>query len=204
MSNAPVQLLLTHGAGASCQSAFIQQLSQALAVKQIKVTLFNFAYMQAQQAGGTRRPPPKIAVLQEELTQALLKLSGNGEVCFVAGKSMGGRVASHLLADPALKGRLGGAFAYGYPFHPPKKTQWRTAHFATLHGCLTIIQGERDPFGTRDELLELCWPKVNLHWLSTADHDFKPLKRSGLTQTVLIEQAAELTRRSIDAILAKN
>lgn len=113
-------------------------------------------------------------------------------------------MASMLVADTELTIPVNGVFAYGYPFHPPKKAQWRVEHFARLAAPLHIIQGERDPFGHKAEVSALSWPNVTTHWLSSADHDFKPLKSSGLLQQELINQAAIFTRRSIDAIISKN
>ncbi|EIW87959.1 hypothetical protein AGRI_15610 [Alishewanella agri BL06] len=202
---AVARLLLCHGAGAGCDSAFMQQLAAALQQQQIEVALFEFAYMQRKRELGTPVPPPKVASLLPELAAAI-KALGDDLPLFIGGKSMGGRVASLLAALPeSLEERVGAVFAYGYPFHPPRKTQWRTGHFSVLSRPLIIMQGERDPFGNYAELSALmsAWPEVTVHWLQTADHDFQPLKSSGLSQRQLIVQAAELTRGTIDAILAK-
>lgn len=201
-------LLLTHGAGASCESDFMQQLAAALRQEQIEVSLFNFGYMQARLLNGTKRPAPQAAVLVPELTQALAELDSTLPL-FIGGKSMGGRVASlwaaqQIVLPPGSADRVQGVFAYGYPFHPPRKTSWRTEHFSALNYPLHIMQGERDPFGTKAELDIKHWPAVTIDWLISADHDFKPLKSSGLTQQGLIKQAANLTSRYIDAVIAKN
>lgn len=205
-------LLLTHGAGASCQSDFMQQLAIALRAEQIKVTLFNFGYMQARLASLTKRPPPKAVLLVPELAQALAELT-TGLPLFVGGKSMGSRVASLWAAqqgkplgsvDSSNERQIRAVFAYGYPFHPPRKETWRTEHFAALKLPLHIMQGERDPFGGRAELASRAWPNVSIDWLASADHDFTPLKSSGLTQETLIKQAANLTSGYIDAILAQS
>lgn len=202
---AVARLLLCHGAGAGCDSAFMQQLAAALQQQQIDVALFEFAYMQRKRELGKPVPPPKIASLLPELAAAI-KAQGDYLPLFIGGKSMGGRVASLLavMPEPAVES-VRAVFAYGYPFHPPCKAQWRTGHFSELSRPLIIMQGERDPFGNYAELSALisAWPGVILHWLKTADHDFQPLKSSGLSQRQLITQAAEFTRGSIDAILAK-
>lgn len=202
---AVARLLLCHGAGAGVDSAFMLQLTAALQQQQIEVVLFEFAYMQRKRELGKPVPPPKIASLLPELAVAI-KALGDDLPLFIGGKSMGGRVASLLAAlpEPAVES-VRAVFAYGYPFHPPRKAQWRTGHFSELSRPLIIMQGERDPFGNYQELTELTssWPAVTLNWLTTADHDFQPLRSSGLSQCQLIAQAAEFTRRSIDAILAK-
>ncbi|MDP5207637.1 alpha/beta family hydrolase [Alishewanella sp. SMS8] len=201
MSKTAVKLLLTHGAGASCHSDFMQQLCSALFAEQIEVSLFHFGYMQTRLDGGSRRPPPKATLLQPELMAALKQFARDGQPCFIAGKSMGGRIASMLAADPEAAAMLAGCFVYGYPFHAPGKSVWRTAHFNQLTVPLVILQGERDPFGKRNEVAAKHWPGVILHWLNSGDHDFKPLKSSGQSQASLIIEAASITRRYIDAIL---
>jgi predicted alpha/beta-hydrolase family hydrolase len=56
---------------------------------------------------------------------------------------------------------------------------------------MLVCQGERDPFGKPDEVSDYGLPeRVQLHWLPSGDHDFKPLKRSGLQQQDLIIEAA--------------
>lgn len=208
MTSIKAQLLLTHGAGASCQSDFMQQLAVALRTQGIAVTLFNFDYMQTRLLNNSKRPPPRAALLVPELTQALSELK-TALPLFVGGKSMGGRVASLWAAQQAKLHessieRVQAVFAYGYPFHPPRKSSWRTEHFSRLKCPLHIIQGERDPFGNKTELSAMSWPAITIDWLSSADHDFKPLKSSGLSQATLITQAATLTSRYIDAAIAKN
>ena len=56
---------------------------------------------------------------------------------------------------------------------------------------MLICQGERDPFGKPEEVAGYGLPvNVRVHWLASGDHDFKPLKRSGLIQADLIEESA--------------
>lgn len=187
------RLLLTHGAGASAQSDFMQQLAFALVAERIEVWRFNFPYMQQQLLSGKKRPPDKVTVLELFFHQQLQQCPDDLPL-FCGGKSMGGRVAS-MLAAP---GRVKGIFAYGYPFCPPGKTNWRTEHFSRLQCPLFIIQGERDPFGNREQLTDKHWPKVVTHWLPAADHDFIPLKKTGLTQQQMITQAANFTSEKIN------
>ncbi|MCS4305697.1 putative alpha/beta-hydrolase family hydrolase [Rheinheimera pacifica] len=190
------RLLLAHGAGAGADSCFMQQLAQQLAERNIEVWRFNFAYMQRFIDTGKRSLPPKMPLLQTEFSQQINNSPADLPL-FVGGKSMGGRVASMLSQHSNVKA----VFAFGYPFHAPKKLNWRTEHFATLASLLFIAQGERDSFGTRDELAAMQWSDVTMHWLTDGDHDFKPRVKSGLTQQQLIAAAAQFCSRSIDEIL---
>jgi predicted alpha/beta-hydrolase family hydrolase len=195
-SEPKARLLLAHGAGAGAQSEFMQQLAQQLAAHNIEVWRFNFAYMQRFIDSGKRSLPAKMSLLQQEFMQQLDKCPADLAL-FIGGKSMGGRVASLLSSQHGVEA----VFAFGYPFHPPKKHSWRTEHFAALTCPLFIAQGERDAFGSKTELTSMQWPKVALHWLTDGDHDFKPRVKSGLTQQQLIAQAAQFCSRNIDEVL---
>lgn len=187
------RFLLTHGAGASVLSDFMQQLTLALVAKRIEVWRFNFPYMQQQLLSGKKRLPDKVTALELFFRKQLQQCPDDLPL-FCGGKSMGGRVASMLISPEQVKG----IFAYGYPFCPPGKTNWRTEHFSRLQCPLFIIQGERDPFGNSSQLADKHWPRVVIHRLLAADHDFMPLKKTGLTQQLMITQAADFTSEKIN------
>lgn len=185
-----VTLLLAHGAGAGMDSPFMEQLAEALARRDIRTLRFDFPYMARARAEGRRRPPNPAPVLLEHWRAmvATWRAAESGPL-WLAGKSMGGRMAS-LLAD-----ELGaaGLVCLGYPFHPAGKPErLRTEHLATLATPTLIVQGERDALGTRAEVAGYALaPAIEVQWIATADHDLKPLKSSVLSQTqALVETAA--------------
>jgi predicted alpha/beta-hydrolase family hydrolase len=103
---------------------------------------------------------------------------------FIGGKSMGGRVATLLVDGLAASAGVRGCLCLGYPFHPPgKPLQLRTEHLAALRTPTLILQGERDTFGRREEVgtYELS-PQVQLRWIPSGDHSFKPTRSSGLSE----------------------
>ena len=81
----------------------------------------------------------------------------------------------------------------GYPFHPPKKPdQLRTAHLEQLACPALIVQGERDPFGTRAEVEAMrLSPAIRLHWAGDGDHDLGPRGASGFTRKGNLAAAAD-------------
>jgi uncharacterized protein len=196
------RLLLSHGAGASVRSDFCLQLAAELAALGIEVWGFNFAYMEKTLAG-TRQLPPKMPVLVAELVAQISQMATDLPL-WIAGKSMGGRVATLLAASDLLSATVKGVIVFGYPFHPPKKDSWRTEHFIDLKRSVLVLQGERDPFGSSEELAGKSWPLIDLKWLPSGDHDFVPLKKSGLSQQQLIEQSASLSRSFIDECILEN
>lgn len=201
-SDAPVHLLLAHGAGAPMTSPFLDRLTSAFAGHGVQTTRFEFDYMARRRTDGVKRPPPKMERLTVEFRSAIAALAPhNGQRFLIGGKSMGGRVAS-LIADDLFAARaICGLVCLGYPFHPPKKpASLRTQHLQALICPTLIIQGERDPFGTRSEVAGYDLSRaVELHWLADGDHDFKPRRSSGHTQAGHIETAAAVIAQLTDA-----
>lgn len=182
-------LLLAHGAGAPMDSDFMQQLVMALNGQGIAVTRFEFPYMQARRISGKRTPPNPMPRLLDAFREQWCKVRQmQSGPWLLGGKSMGGRVAS-MLADEL---DASGLVCFGYPFHPPGKPEnTRVEHLAKLVTPALLVQGTRDALGRPAEVAGYSLsPAIELHWLETADHDFKPLKRSGKNQLVMIGEAA--------------
>ena len=110
---------------------------------------------------------------------------------------MGGRIAS-LVADEA---GVAGLVCLGYPFHPVVKPgQLRVEHLRTIKTPTLIIQGERDPFGSREEVAKVKLSRaVKIVWLKDGDHSFKPRKSSGTTEAENWQEAAAEIDRAIAA-----
>lgn len=191
VSGTPEQgrILLAHGAGAGHLSDFMRQFAATLAHQGLQVWAIDFPYMQQMSEQAKRRPPPPVTkTLEHFVAWYDLVVSISGSPLWVGGKSMGGRVASLF----ASQHPCAGVVAAGYPFHPPKKPDsLRTDHFPDIATPMLILQGERDPFGTREEVAAYDLPDaLHIHWLTDGDHDFKPRRRSGVNQQVLIDEAA--------------
>ncbi|MCZ4280774.1 alpha/beta hydrolase [Kiloniella laminariae] len=172
-------IIFAHGAGAPMDSPFMDFYSQNLALSGHQVVRFEFPYMAERRSSGKKRPPDKMEKLLPFFQQ--IADSQKHRPLFLAGKSLGGRVAS-LIADQV---NIAGFICLGYPFHPvgkPEKT--RTDHLATLKTPGLILQGTRDPFGTPDEVAGYHFSQtIKLHWVEDGDHDLVPRKRSGRTKT---------------------
>jgi predicted alpha/beta-hydrolase family hydrolase len=157
---------------------FMNAFATGLAKNGLRVVRFEFPYMAERRDTGKSRPPDREPVLRETWLRVIESVKA--ERLFIGGKSMGGRIAS-LVADEA---RVAGLICLGYPFHPTgKPQQLRIEHLKTIKTPTLIVQGERDPFGTRQEVAGFKLSKqVRIHWLPDGDHSFKPRKSSGRTQ----------------------
>jgi predicted alpha/beta-hydrolase family hydrolase len=191
-------LLLAHGAGAGMDTPFLEDLAAGLSREGIKVLRFEFAYMAARRTG-TRRPPERMPVLEERFLEAVAQARARLPL-FVAGKSMGGRVATRVADRVGARGVL----AYGYPFHPPKKpTQLRVEHLTKMTTPCLVVQGTRDPFGTPDEVLTYALPStLRVHWIGDGDHSLLPRKQSGRTSGQNMREAIEVSANFVTTALS--
>jgi predicted alpha/beta-hydrolase family hydrolase len=197
-----VQCLLAHGAGAGMDTPFMNAIAVQLAERDIATLRFEFAYMAGRRSGSSRKPPPKAERLMDEYRAAVAAvLAGKGVALgtrlIIGGKSMGGRVASLVAGELHAAGRIAGLVCLGYPFHPPgKPEQLRTAHLEDLACPALIVQGERDPFGSRAEVEALAAggviaPAIRFHWAGDGDHDLGPRGGSGFTRKGNLAAAAD-------------
>jgi hypothetical protein len=160
-----VRLLLAHGAGAGMRTPFLETLAKGVAARGFRVLRFEFPYMRRED--GRRGAPDRPPVLREAYLEAIAQAGGAAGLV-IGGKSLGGRIAS-LVADEA---GVSGLVCLGYPFHPPgQPTKLRTAHLAELATPALFVQGERDPFGTREDVAGYALsPAIRLVWLPDGDH----------------------------------
>jgi len=176
--DAGTTILLAHGAGAPMDSKSMNAAAAALADAGFRVVRFEFGYMAARRTSDQRKPPPKAETLQPEYRDAVAALGAKGKLV-IGGKSMGGRVASMVADELHAAGKIAGLLCLGYPFHPPEKpAQLRTAHLENLQTPALIVQGTRDPFGTRPEVEGYTLSKaIRILWLEDGDHDLVPRKK---------------------------
>jgi uncharacterized protein len=183
-------LLLAHGAGADQTSEFMVNFAEGLAARGVDVVTFNFPYTEQ-----GRKAPDRQTKL-EACFRAVLDFRRDtlrGNNLFIGGKSMGGRIASQIAATGVAD--LRGLIFLGYPLHPPgKPEQLRAEHLPSICKPMLFVQGERDPFGTADELSPLVKrlkPAAQLCVIGAGDHSFKVPKRAGIPQERIYKMAQD-------------
>jgi predicted alpha/beta-hydrolase family hydrolase len=171
-------LVLTHGAGANCQSKLLIALADAFADAGYLVLRCDLPFRQSRPHG----PPfPAMAARDREgLRRAvdLLRSRAPGRI-FLGGHSYGGRQGSMLAAEqPQL---AAGLLLLSYPLHPPRKpAELRTAHFPQLKTPSLFVHGGRDPFGSHDEMkaaLSLIPAQTMLMEIEGAGHELLGKKK---------------------------
>jgi uncharacterized protein len=170
-------LVLAHGAGSGQKHPFMVAVARELSARRVDVATFDFPYMAA-----GRSVPDRAPVLEQAFREAIdaARLWSTAGRLFIGGKSMGGRMATHLGAQ-GVDG-LDGIVVLGYPLHPPgKPEQLRAAHLPSIAVPMLIVQGERDTFGTPAELepvLATMRAPVTLHVIAGGDHSLAVRRRT--------------------------
>lgn len=179
-------LVLTHGAGANCQSPLLRVLAETFCAAGVTVLRCDLPFRQARPHG----PPLRTAEQDQEGLRAAveaMRLQTTGNIS-LGGHSYGGRQASMLAASaPELVERL---LLLSYPLHPPKRPeQMRTAHFPSLQVPALFVSGQRDGFGSKVEMeaaLKLIPAKTELLMVTGAGHELMtPRNRAELPECVV-------------------
>lgn len=173
------RVLFLHGAGGPADTPWMDQVATALSDMNLSVYRAEFAYMAPRRHGGSKRPPPKAETLLGEVGDMIAQLPESELPLWLAGKSMGGRIATLWVAQQEMPMALPvpeRTLVLGYPFHPPgKPDRLRVAHLPNVVCSTHILQGTRDPLGNVDEVTALdLGLRVKLTWVEDGDHDLRP------------------------------
>jgi predicted alpha/beta-hydrolase family hydrolase len=122
---------------------------------------------------------------------------------FAGGKSLGGRMTSHVFAEPGRPGagdalqRVRGLIFFGFPLHAPGRPSTKRAeHLPRVKLPMLFLQGTRDTLADLTLLRPLCEslaPLATLRVFETADHGFHVLKRSGTSDSEVLRALAQTT-----------
>ena len=171
------RFVFAHGAGAGSSHPWMVRMASGLHARGITVVTFDFDYVTA----GSKLPD-KSSALEARYREvvAQVTLGGGQNAVAIGGKSMGGRIASHIAAECIELVRC--LVFFGYPLHPPgKPDKRRDAHLTGIKAPMLFIQGARDPFGDASEISQLAdGLGARVHIVASADHGLQVSKRSGL------------------------
>jgi hypothetical protein len=199
-SRSPVAgLVVAHGAGGGQKTSFMVRTAEGLAARGIVAATFDFPYMSAGRSVPDRAPVLE-AAWRVAIDSARTKMPG--VPLFIGGKSMGGRIASHV-ASQGCPG-LSGLVFLGYPLHPPgKPDQRRDAHLPAIAEPMLFVQGSRDAFGTSAEIRALVprLQRATLHEVPGGDHSFKVSGRGAPKPEVVHGDILDTVRNWIGALV---
>jgi predicted alpha/beta-hydrolase family hydrolase len=188
-------IVFGHGAGGTMDQALNVQFADALAERGALVLRFNFAYADAGRRAPDR-PPVLVATVRAVAAWLLEQPEARGRTLVLGGKSMGGRIASHLAAQGD---RCDGLLFLGYPLHPAgRPKQMRDAHLADAPCPMLFLEGTRDPLCDLSLLrpvLERLGPRATLQVIEGGDHSFKVPKKTGRSEADVLAELVEASAR---------
>lgn len=162
-------VIVAHGAGQDMRAPLLEGFAEGLNERNVSCVRFNFPYKEQ-----GRQAPDAERALRDAWAHAFVRCRKLGKPVFVGGKSLGGRIASLLVADgmPA-----DGLIFLGYPLHPPgKPDRIRDAHLVGIPVPMLFIQGTSDPFARWDlmeSLIERLGDRATLDPIDKGDHSFR-------------------------------
>lgn len=182
-------VLLAHGAGAGQDHPGITALRDGLAARGHPVLTFDYPYMEA----GRRFPPDRREVLLECHRAAAAWLRRRFPRFVMAGRSMGGRMASYLAAagEPCA-----GLVFYAYPLHPAGRPgSPRADHLPEVRAPMLFFTGSRDSMALPEMVDRWLRPleRAVIEIVPGADHGFRAPKRGGRTRGELIDWMTDRT-----------
>lgn len=183
-----IVFICAHGAGGHMGDASVLAVTAAIRARGIDTVRFNFLYKEQRQ----RRPDPMPRLMAcYRAVVAHVRDAARPRVLILGGRSMGGRVASMLVADGLA---CDGLLLLAYPLHPPGRPgQLRVDHLSRIDTPVLCVNGTRDPFCTpalMERTLAGLGANWRMHWLEGADHSFHVLKRSGRTNDEVTDDVA--------------
>jgi predicted alpha/beta-hydrolase family hydrolase len=177
-------VILAHGAGNDMNQSLLVFLATGLSQAGFLTLRFNFPYKEK-----NRRAPDPQKKLEATWLSVFAFLEEHPEYgtehIVAAGKSMGGRIASHLASEGRLPAEK--LIFLGYPLHPPgKMDRLRDSHLYTIKIPMLFFAGTRDSLCNLEKLTEVL-NKLNSRWeldiIEGGDHSFRTLKSMGLNET---------------------
>jgi predicted alpha/beta-hydrolase family hydrolase len=189
----PTGVLLAHGAGAGQRHSWIVHVRDGLARRGLFVMSFDYRYTEAR-----RKAPDRMPTLLAVHRAAADALAGECDRVVLAGKSMGGRVGSHLAGDEGWP--AAGLVYFGYPLVPVGKREPRpTDHLAAIAAPQLFFTGTRDRLSPPALIADIAAkvPDGTLVVVEDGDHSFKVLKRGPKTNEQVLDKVVDDAARWI-------
>lgn len=187
-------LVLTHGAGSDANAPLLVALADEFAGQGWTVLRCNLPYRQARPTGPPRGSDKEDRAGLRRAVEVMRSQVRGG--VFLGGMSYGGRQATMLVAEEPQ--RAEGLLILSYPLHPPGRPErLRTRHLPQIKVPALFVSGNKDPFGSPEELeaaVRLVPSKADLMIVEGVGHDLGYGRRART-------KAKDLPHRIVSAFL---
>lgn len=192
-------IVLAHGAGGGVDDPLLAAVQSYLVGRGFLTLGFNFPYREH-----GRKAPDREPLLEATVSSAVEFLTTHATWCpgrvFIGGKSMGGRMASHIAA--AHPDVAAGLVLLAYPLHAPgRPDRVRDKHLPDIRVPTLFVSGTRDTLAPLASLREATKkvPRATLSEIGGGDHSFNVLKRSGRRTEDVWYEVAEVVANWLEA-----
>ena len=194
-------MIIAHGAENDMKNSLIVAVTDSLAAAGYTTLRFNFPYKEK----GKKSPdtePTLIRTWQGAVTHLLNNERFSVDRVVAAGKSMGGRIASQMVAADQMA--VEALIFLGYPLHAPGRTgKLRDSHLYGIKKRMLFFAGTRDSLCNMEKLREVLRRlpgQYDLEIVKGGDHSFKLPKSSSRSAESLHRQIVEKCLQWLDPI----
>jgi predicted alpha/beta-hydrolase family hydrolase len=194
-------VIIAHGAANDMNNSLIVAVADGLAAAGYTTLRFNFLYKEK----GKKSPdtePTLIRTWQNAVSHLLKNKRFPVDRVVAAGKSMGGRIASQMVA--ADKMVVEALIFLGYPLHAPGRTdKLRDTHLYEIKKPMLFFAGTRDPLCNVEKLWEVLHRmpgQFDLEIVEGGDHSFKLPKSSSSSEDSVHRKILEKCIQWLDPI----
>ena len=187
--------LYAPGASGNVHDPFGTYAARWLSPRGVTTVRFQFPYAEA-----GRRAPDPLAVLEATWRAAIEAVRSPGLTLVAGGRSMGGRIASQVVAQGTAVDAL---VLFAYPLHPPGRPErTRDEHLPRIGVPTLFCSGTSDAFGSEEELRAAAAkvPRSTLHFLAGADHGFAPPRASDRTRQDVWQEAVAALSEWLESV----
>ncbi len=196
-------VIVAHGAGNDMEHPLLAAFTDGLAGAGYPALRFNFPYKER----GLKLPDPP-ATLEDTWSAACSVFREEAGITpsrvVAAGKSMGGRIASRMVAAGTLS--VQGLIFLGYPLHPPDDpSRLRDAHLHRIGVPMLFFAGTRDrlcDLAKLQTVLEKLPAPWTLEVIEGGDHSFDLPKAMGIAQSDVFARIVKTSVQWLEATFA--
>ena len=197
-------VIIAHGAANDMNNSLIVAVADSLATAGYTTLRFNFPYKEK-----GRKSPDTESTLIRTWQSAVSHLLNNERFpvdrVVAAGKSMGGRIASQMVAADQMA--VEALIFLGYPLHAPGRTdKLRDSHLYEIKKRMLFFAGTRDPLCNIEKLREVLQRLPGLYDLEIVDggdHSFKLPKSSSRPAEKVYQQIIKKCLQWLDRFTKK-
>jgi predicted alpha/beta-hydrolase family hydrolase len=197
-------VIIAHGAANDMNNSLIVAIAESLAAAGYTTLRFNFPYKEK----GEKSPDSEstlVSTWQGAVTHLLNNERFSVDRVVAAGKSMGGRIASQMVAAGQMD--VEALIFLGYPLHAPGRTdQLRDSHLYAIKKRMLFFAGTRDPLCNLEKLREVLHRlpgPYDLEIVDGGDHSFKVPKSSSRSAESVYLQIVEKCLQWLDLMAKK-